>query len=229
MKNKFGKRICLLMAALILITCLTGCTSAGQDLLQGFVQEWINTKFGIDTTSTNPFIKGWAGLRLVALFNQDSTGNADSDAALSTAKMLKNFAQAENLMAHGRENNDPTLMEQAITLRPTDWSYRTSREMLAVEQGDLSYADYEHQQADTLVSADKNNSAYKRFDTQVINEYEKFGHGSEFDSSSNNVKMEIYYELWGAYSDRFRVTHDPNDNYNAITYHDKYKALGGSK
>jgi hypothetical protein len=166
---------------------------------------------------------------LVALFNQDSTGNADSDAALSTTKMLKNFAQAENLMAEGRENNDPALMEQAITLRPTDWSYRTSLEMLSVEQGDLSYADYERQVADNLVSNDNNNSAYQRHDTQVINEYEKFEHGSGFDSSSNDVKREIYYQLWGAYLDRYRVTHDPNDNYNAITYNDKYKALGGTK
>ena len=229
MKNKLLKIICLLMAALIFTTCLTGCTSASQDLLQGFVQEWINTKFGIDTTSTNPIIKAWEWGELIALVSGNGTGKGVDQAALGTGKMIYNYAQAESLMQQGLANRDETLIAQAIALRPGDWSYKLSLSMMATENGQDVTSTMYGTEAEDQLNDDENVSENLRYDTQVINEYGSFVAGSQFASTYDYTKMQIYWDLSNAYKDRYYITQNSEDNNYGNAYYDKYKALGGTK
>lgn len=226
MNNKLVKRICLLLAALVIITCLTGCTSAGQSILQAFVQDYIQTKWGVNLEDTSIEGKIAAGIQLGKLAT--GTGNADAQAAFNTSMMLKNYAQAESLMAEGLANRDPNLMDQAIKLRPDDWSYNASRAMLAEEQGDDNAQGFYIMRADHLLKNINNTGAWVGYDTQVINEFGSFVKGSQFASTSNATKTDIYSKLYLCYQERYSVTHDFNDYYGEITYKAKYEnALDG--
>jgi hypothetical protein len=59
-------------------------------------------------------------------------------AALGALSTIDNVNKADALMDEGRENRSPTKMDEAIQLRPRDWTYRTSRAVVALDLGSLS-------------------------------------------------------------------------------------------
>jgi hypothetical protein len=216
--KKITKVILLFLAAIILVTGLTGCTEASRDLLMGFVQEWINTKFGIDTTDTSTSGRFIAGIKMAALIGKDSTGNADADAALGTVKMVTNFARAESLMENGRKKDDAALMDQAIALRPRDWSYRVSRATLAFKQNDEKTADKAFHEGENYAYYDHNENGLVRFYSQYINELEDWKNSGKLDQAPSWTQVYVYGHLSTSYARRYKITQDPKDKQMADYY-----------
>jgi hypothetical protein len=227
MKIKSIKIVSLLLAVLVLIVPLTGCSEAGRDLLMGFVQEWMNTKFGIDTTDNSFLGKITAGAKLVKLFNEDSTGNPDADAALGTVKMVKNFAEAETSMDLGRRTDNATAMDQAIKLRPDDYTYHASRSTLALKQNDTEKGQDEFKKGENLAYYDKNPSSYLRFYSQSINELETWKNTGKLDKAPDYTQAFVYGQLVSAYVGRYKITKDPKDKQMAEFYNAQWNHVAG--
>jgi hypothetical protein len=206
---------------------VTGCTDAGKDLLMGFVQEWIYTKFGIDTTDTSWGGKILAGVKLAALFNEDSTGDPDADAALGTVKMIRNFAQAESEMELGRRTDNATAMDKAISLRPGDYSYRASRTTLALKQNDLEKGRDQWKKGEDLAYYDKNPTSPVRFYSQSINELEGWKNTGKLDKASDDQQAFVYGTLISNYAGRYRITKDPKDKQMALYYNEQWNHVAG--
>jgi hypothetical protein len=227
MKNKLLRIIIVALIILTVSITATGCTDAGQDLLKGFVQEWINTKFGIDTTDTSFTGKIAAGIKLLALFNEDSTGNPDSDAALGTVKMVKNFKDAEEAMEKGRKNSDANSMDQAIALRPVDWSYRASRCTLALQQNQVEKGRKEWSKGEDLAYGDHNPTAMKRFYSQSINELETWKNSGQLDKANEDQQAFAYGTLVSNYMGRYKLTKDPKDKEMTLYYNAQWNHVAG--
>lgn len=208
----------LLLAILILMTSLASCTEGGKELLMGFVQEWINTKFDIDTTDTSLIGRAEAAVRIANLLTQRSTGNPDADAALGTVKMAMNYAQAESLMDQGRKKDDPALMDQAIQLRPDDWSYRVSRATLALKDDQLGIQDANLERAGELVRKENNKASALRYYTQQINEVEAYKNSGELDRDRLEAQAAAYAQLYWSYYYRSQITNSPKDKQMADYY-----------
>jgi hypothetical protein len=227
MKIKSVKIIALLLAVLVLATSLTGCTEAGRDLLMGFVQEWFNTKFGIDTTDDSWTGKLISGAKLVKLFNEDSTGNPDSDAALGTVKMVKNFAQAETMMTDARKTDNVTLMGDAIKLRPGDWSYRASYSTALIKNNQVEKGRDEWKKGESLAYADQNPTAYVRFYSQSINELETWKNSGQLDKANEDQQAFAYGTLISDYAGRYKLTKNPKDKEMALYYNTQWNHVAG--
>ena len=227
MKIKSVKIISLLLAILMLVPFLTACSETGRDILTFFVQEWIKSKFGIDIADNSTTGKFIAGLKLIKLFTEDSTGNPDSDAALGTVKMLKNFKDAEGLIDQGRTTDNATAMDMAIKLRPDDWSYRASSCTLALKQNQLDKARDEWKRGEELAYHDNNPTAYKRFYSQSINELEAWKNTGKLDKASDWQQAFTYGTLVSDYVGRYKLTKDPKDKQMGLYYNEQWNHIAG--
>jgi len=118
-------------------------------------------------------------------------------------------------------------MEQAIDLRPGDWTYKLSRSALAVKMGDQkNYLDYSGYAWNTCLK-DKNTSAELRFHTQSINEFESIANASNFSSLVQASKIDTYSELASSYYYRYRITKDDSDYQRAVFYKGKWELATG--
>ena len=106
---------------LALVTVLAACEEGDEAFVRDFLLDW---------ATNNP------GSTLGGLFGVGD-GN-EVTAALGALSTIDNVNKADALMDEGREKSDPAKMDEAIKLRPGDWTYRTSRAVLALDRGDLS-------------------------------------------------------------------------------------------
>jgi len=227
MKIKSVKIISLLLVLMLLVPVVTGCSEAGRDILTAFVQDWVKTKFGIDLSDNTTWGKAKAGWGLMKLFTEDSTGNPDSDAALGTVKMLKNFKDAEQDMAVGRSSNNATAMDMAIALRPSDWSYHVSRSTLAFKQNDVDKGQAEWKKGEDLAYSDQNPTGYKYFYSQSINELEAWKNTGKLDKASDWQQAFTYGTLVSDYVERYKITKDPKDKQMALYYNEQWNHIAG--
>jgi hypothetical protein len=86
------------------------------------------------------------------LFNGNHYAIEEAAAALGAYSVIDNLFQADKLMDEGRREEDPAKMDQAIKMRPDDWTYRTSRAALALQRGEMITYSIESNAADTLVN-----------------------------------------------------------------------------
>jgi hypothetical protein len=221
------KIVSLALVLLVALPFFTGCTEEGKDLLMGFVQEWINTKFGIDTTDNSFFGKLKAGGQLIKLFTEDSTGNPDSDAALGTVKMVKNFQTAESDMDLGRKTDNATAMDKAIALRPDDWSYRASRCTLYFKQNEVQKGRDEWNKGESLAYDDHNPNRSVLFYSQSINELETWKNTGKLDKASDDQQAFAYGTLISDYAGRYRITKNPKDREMALYYNTQWNHVAG--
>jgi hypothetical protein len=129
----------MLLVLLVCVSalCLAGCgTPEDRAMVQDFVEDWVRSK------KMHP-INEDGGLSLEGVWNlgtrlvTGSTGDAETDAILDAYQVIDNMHRADKLMDEGRDARDASKMDQAIAMRPGDWTYRVSRAGLALEQGDV--------------------------------------------------------------------------------------------
>lgn len=104
-----------------MVVVLAGCEAGDEAFVRDFLLDW---------AANNP------GSTLGGLIGVGD-GN-EVTAALGALSTIDNVNKADALMDEGRDKHDPAKMDEAIKLRPKDWTYRTSRAVLALDRGDLS-------------------------------------------------------------------------------------------
>lgn len=86
--------------------------------------------------------------RLGAMFSEDGQL---INAALDGAEVVRAQEEADELAAAGTEQRDLTLIDQAIALRPGDWSYHDQRAALLLGQNDDAAAQASFAESERLV------------------------------------------------------------------------------
>jgi hypothetical protein len=108
---------CLVLAMSV---AMAGCEEGDEAFVRDFLIDW---------AANNP------GSTLGGLIGVGD-GN-EVTAALGALETIDKVNKADALMDEGRDKGDPGKMDEAIKLRPSDWTYRTSRAVLALDKGDL--------------------------------------------------------------------------------------------
>ena len=133
------RRTLLVLSVCFALVLLTSCDFTPQDreMVRGFIEEWARSR------NMHP-MNDDGSINLSGLWNASSrfitgrSGDDEVDAVLDAVDMVMNLQEADKLMAEGRVKRDVGLMDQAIQSRPGDWTYRTSRAAVALEQNDVS-------------------------------------------------------------------------------------------
>ena len=147
------ERALLALVFLALLATVAGCTVSDKQLLVVIVEEWARSKNMSPTNedgSLDPIGLGNAIIGVVTNAVGASTGDDEIDAILNAKKVIDKFTAAEKLIEEGAKERNPAKMDEAIKLRPQDWTYRTKRAALAIEQGDLKTAVSQMDAADAI-------------------------------------------------------------------------------
>lgn len=129
MKRRAGLGCALLAIAVV----AAGCEEGDEAFVRDFMADW---------AFNNP------GSTVGGIFGVGE-GN-EVTAALGALSTIDNVNQADTLMDEGRKNGDITKMDKAIESRPKDWTYRTSRAVLALDRGSLGRYDADVKAAQEL-------------------------------------------------------------------------------
>jgi len=124
---------------LTMLVALAGGDVLDRQLVIDWANEWARAK-DINPRNEDGSINIMAGINLATRAAGRSTGDKDADAALDVFLVVKKINDADKLVDEGRKNNDAAPMDQAIAARPEDWTYRSARAALALDQGDLATA-----------------------------------------------------------------------------------------
>lgn len=138
--------LCGLLAALLLTTVACDLEGAIREVAALFLPEVIRYTF----TGTS--------------------GDATIDALLQAKDTLDNIGRADALMEQGWEEGDPKKMEEAIELRPYDWTYRVDAATLNLAQNDLQAAERHLTAAENVLPDDP--EAQQAHSLQVIEQLE---------------------------------------------------------
>ncbi len=148
MKNR--KIIPFLLLLLLLLPLLSACQDTEMlDFLVELAVEWAQEK-GILTAENNvdwvqvgsyQLQRAWSG----------TTGDNELDAALEAGPVVHNFHQADKLSEQGLEEGDVSKIDQAITLRPDDWSYYDKKAAVLLKQGNVQEAERSLEESEWLV------------------------------------------------------------------------------
>ncbi len=139
----------LIVGLIIAASILEGCTQKDWQLLRGWRDEWMEEHNLRVTDDQGEFDLGraiGAGINYLV-----SERDPEVEAALGAYTVIDNINRSDKLMEEGRQNRDAEKMDQAIQNRPDDWTYRTSRGALALEQGDVDAAQEQFDVADAIV------------------------------------------------------------------------------
>jgi hypothetical protein len=115
------KPIRVRLAALLFVAlvAVAACEEGDEAFIRDFLISWAAEHPGSTVT-------GLLGI---------GSGN-EVTAAVDALRTIDNVNKADDLMEAGRTNRDADKMDEAIKLRPSDFSYKVSRASLALEQGD---------------------------------------------------------------------------------------------
>ena len=130
---------------------LAGCDVLDQQLVIDWAEEWARAK-NIHPRNEDGSINIGAGINLATRAAGFSTGDEDADAALDVFLVVRGINDADKLMDEGRQKHDPAPMDQAIAARPGDWTYRSTRAALALDQGDVATAQAQFDAADAIAA-----------------------------------------------------------------------------
>ncbi len=118
---------------LLIAVLVAGCEEGDEAFVRDFMADWAFNNLG----ST---IGGTFGI---------GDGN-EVTAAVGALATIDKVNQADALMNEGRTSGDMSKMDKAIESRPTDWTYRTSRAVLALDRGSLGRYDADVKAAQEL-------------------------------------------------------------------------------
>lgn len=155
---------------------------------------------------------------------------SDKDPVAAAALEVKNAAmsiyEGDKKMEEGRKKRDAKAMDEAIKLRPEDYSYRVSRYVLAVEQFDMKTAElHRNKGVDSTV---ENAVSYRRFLDQQIRELEDLENRLYGRYKSKEHECALYQQLKTNYSLRSRDYELPADKAQLETYRRLAAAAGCS-
>lgn len=180
MRSRAGHLAGYLCLLLILVCGTTGCTQQDWMDLADIGKVWAIQHNVINADgSVN---KANALKRVFGI----STGDTGADAVLDAGMVVKNFADADNLLNQGIDNHDIKKIDSAIAMRPGDYTYINERGAMNYFDGQQQAAQKDFASADT-VAAGYGKAAVKLNINSRINslktEYDK----AVFNKTSNSA------------------------------------------
>jgi tetratricopeptide (TPR) repeat protein len=139
-----------LLILLLLLPLLSACEDTEMvDFLAELAVEWAQEKGILDANNKVDWIQ--VGAYQLQRFAAGTTGDNELDAALEAGPVIHNFHQADKLSEQGLEEGDVSKIDQAINLRPDDWSYYDKKAAVLYSQGNAVEADRNFEEAEWLV------------------------------------------------------------------------------
>jgi len=120
-----------------------------------------------------------------------TTGDGALDAILGSQQVLDDMTRADALMAEGRANGDFAAMEEAIELRPGDYTYRATYSAALLGAGDTDEARYQLEWG-AAATADSPDDR-RRFAEQGVEELEAMGPALVANGFAGRRQCEEYY------------------------------------
>ena len=213
-------RSALALVMCVLLVAVAGCLPADQAFVLDLAMDWARVR-GVAPLDEegNVDIMGGIALAAAALKRAGggTTGDPELDAVLDVYNVINTMNQADKLMGAARDNRDADAMDSAIEMRPGDWTYRVSRAVLALEQGDVAMAEQQSEQAWDL--AGESPAAQERVLDQSIGELEVMRNalGAAGNLTGNRCRA-VYNQLNAAYARRGFLANSDEDAMNAATY-----------
>lgn len=134
-----------------------------------------------------------AALMEVAAYNIfGSTGDASLDTILQAREILNKIGQADALMDQAWEEGDPELMEEAIALRPYDWTYRVDAASMNLAQNDLVAAERHLTAAENILPDDP--EAHLNHALQVIEQLEAIKASGDTDGYTSLEQCQMVHD-----------------------------------
>jgi hypothetical protein len=168
--------LCAVLLAMVLSTTACADRAALAELAALFLPELLSYKF------------------------TGSTGDASMDAVLQAKAVLDKIGQADALMEQGWQKGDPTVMEEAIALRPKDWSYRVDAASLYLAQDDVKEAERHLAAAEKVVP--DNPQAQLRHSLKVIDQFESIKESGDSTGYTSLEQCELVHKQLVRYYDR---------------------------
>ncbi len=140
----------LVAVMIVAASFLESCTPDDKAFVRGLAQEWM-TEHNVNPVKEDGSIDILGGLNLLGQAVGVTTRDPEVEAVMDAYTVIDNINRSDQLMEEGRNNRDHDKMDQAITNRPGDWTYRTSRGALAIEHGDVETAQQQFVAADAIV------------------------------------------------------------------------------
>ena len=172
MKERVWPWVVLLVAMSVLLLAVSGCELTPEDraLVRSFAEDWARSA-RVSPVTEDGSLDPEGLWNLGSRFLTGSSGDEIADAALDTIDTIASISKGDNLMGEGRRDRDGTKMDEAIGLRPADWTYRVSRAALALEEGDVDAWADQLKIASNVAAQQKANQ--QRYASQVIDDLEQ--------------------------------------------------------
>ncbi len=139
-----------LLIAVLLVPLLSACEDTAMlEFLAEMAVEWAQEKQILNANKEVDWLQ--VGAYQLQRMAAGSTGDNELDAALEAGPVVYNFHQADKLADQGLEQGDVALIDQAITLRPDDWSYYDKKGAVLYSQGNAQEAERSFEEAEWLV------------------------------------------------------------------------------
>jgi tetratricopeptide (TPR) repeat protein len=119
------------------------------DFLAEMAVEWAQEKQIINDKNEIQWLQ--VGAYQLQRMAAGTTGDNELDAALEAGPVVHNFHQAEKLSDQGLAEGNVALIDQAITMRPDDWSYYDKRAAVLTSQGNIEEAQQSFGESEWLV------------------------------------------------------------------------------
>lgn len=134
----------LVVVMLLLAGLQAGCTdftAEDKAFVKDLAMDWLESKgMRYENADGTPNVRGAANLAMAALIG---SGEDEVDAVLGIYGAVKGVVNADKAMDEARANGDAAAMDEVIASRPHDYTYRSSRAVLALAHGDMD--SYEEQ------------------------------------------------------------------------------------
>jgi hypothetical protein len=197
---KTGLSTMLVIVMLLLAGLQAGCaevTAADKAFVQDLAMDWLESKgMRYENADGTPNARGAANLLMAALIG---SGDDEVDAVLGIYGAVKGVVNADKAMDEARASGDAAAMDEVIKSRPHDWSYRSSRAVLALAQGDM--ATYEQQANSFAEIAREQGVPPARQARQIIKDYETISVPDTGEPCNRK-----YLSLAGAYNTLYKET-----------------------
>lgn len=201
--------IAVLLIALLLTT--SGCTRQDWLDLVDIGRAWAQANNILDANGKPT----WSTIGRATL--GVSTGDPSVDAAIDAGQVVKNFNEAEKLSEAGLQEQDINKVDQAIALRPKDYSYHNQRAAMLFFQDDQGGAQAEFGTADNLAQNMNKAAVVSNLESRakylmlqhVTNENQLEQQGTDIDSTAyiySDKEREYRSTLASTYKQLYELT-----------------------
>ncbi len=194
-------KLLLLIPVVLFPILLSGCSAADEEMLNAFILDFIVNNAG-----------KVAGR---AIFG--GSGDDWVDGVFDIKEVMDELNKADKLMDEGLRDNDPKKMDEAINLRPNDWSYRTRRGAYALGNGDVDTFNEHFNHANGLF--DNDDTGQLSYLNDAIDQFEDLEDRTSYGPDGLDTDCStMYTTLSQLYADRAEITESDDDRGRARGY-----------